>query len=246
MGTSASSWNFKEKHVVGEHVYGAYASADASLICSGPPFVSGNNEALSTMIYPIGYLENFTLQQSKQLQRLYEIGSQRAYFIPGRVMGSVSIGRVYYHGGSLLKVLYAAYPIEGSSDPSKKEGDTAPSKGTEGSDETQQYVGSTIDAGSIPVVRVQPGANRFWLNLASDLFNQPMGLGMFFQDASEVYIGATYLESCYVQGHQLSLNAGSILLMEGATVQYDRTVPIALPSNDMVTLASAGDGIKVS
>jgi hypothetical protein len=52
-------------------------------------------------------LENVGLSQSKQLQRLFEIGSSRSYFIPGRVIGSITLGRVLYHGPSLLKVLYA-------------------------------------------------------------------------------------------------------------------------------------------
>jgi hypothetical protein len=151
-------------------------------------------------------------------------------------MGSVSIGRVYYHGASLMKVLYSAYPTGEPTTPTAAP--TTPA--------TDGFVGDTIDPASMPVVKVSPGANRFWLNLGSDLFNQPMGLGMFFQDASETYIGANYLESCYIQGHQLSINAGSILLMEGATIQYDRSVPIKLGDNTGITLEAAGGTVPVN
>jgi hypothetical protein len=175
------------------------------------------------MVYPIGYLENFTLQQSKQLQRLYEIGSQRAYFVPGRVMGSVSIGRVYYDGHSLMRVLYAAYPV-GTADPIGKF-DNVDTEYTTTAD-SSSLVNNPLPEDSLPVVKVPAGANKFWLNLASDIFNQPHGLAMYFQDAAERYIGANYLETCYIQGHQISISAGSILLMEGVTIQYDRSVPI--------------------
>jgi hypothetical protein len=161
---------------------------------------------------------------------LFEIGSQRSYFIPGRVIGSISIGRVYYHGFSLLRVLYPAKIVNTET---VKIG-TASATATQGGDgvmESENDSAALVSTAKAPetaaAVRIEPGANKFWLNLASDLFNQPLGMAVFFQDSSEDYIGGSYIENAYVQGHQLSLNAGSILLMEGASIQYDRLIPIA-------------------
>jgi hypothetical protein len=196
-----AGWKFKEKYVRSDTKPGLYAGADSTLICVGPATITGagNAEDLTQKVTPVGYLENFTLQQSKQLQRLFEIGSQRSYFIPGRVMGSISLGRVYYHGSSLMRMLYSAY-LDDSGNPS--------------------YGGSGVT--------VEPGSNQFWLNLASDIFNVPHGMAMFFKNASENTIGASYIESNYIQGHQISISAGSVLIMEGASCQYDRLVPIAV------------------
>jgi hypothetical protein len=200
---SLKNWKFKENYVRKDTQPGQYAGADSTLICAGPATITGQGAGspdLAQKVTPIGYLENFTLQQSKQLQRLFEIGSQRSYFVPGRVMGSISLGRVYYHGSSLLRMLYGAYlPAQ------------------DGGDEPV-YAGSGVT--------VEPGSNSFWLNLASDIFNVPHGLAMFFKNASEQTIGASYIENNYIQGHQISISAGSVLIMEGASCQYDRLVPI--------------------
>jgi hypothetical protein len=51
-------------------------------------------------------------------------------------------------------------------------------------------------------------------------------MAVYFKDQNATSLAAFYLEYCYVQGHQLSVSAGSILVMEGASLQYDRLVPI--------------------
>jgi hypothetical protein len=64
--------------------------------------------------------------------------------------------------------------------------------------------------------------------LSSDLFAQPTGMAIYFKDANAVSVGALYLENCYVQGHQMSISSGSVLIMEGVSLQYDRIVPIKM------------------
>jgi hypothetical protein len=211
-----SNWKFKEKYVRADTEPGLYAGADSTLICAGPASITGSgNEAPAALnVTPIGYLENFTIQQSKQLQRLFEIGSQRSYFIPGRVMGSISLGRVYYHGSSLMRMLYNNY--------------------INPADDAVVYGGNGVT--------VEPGSNSFWLNLASDVFNVPHGMAMFFKNAAEQTIGASYIENNYIQGHQLSISAGSVLIMEGASCQYDRLVPIAFSDADEKATPTAGAG----
>ena len=108
---SLNNWNFNTDHVQQDLKGGQFASAETTLVAAGPPRLQqASSGAGSTgTVYPIGLLENISISQSKQLQRLFEIGSSRSYFIPGRVVGSVSLGRVFYYGPSLLRVIYAYY-----------------------------------------------------------------------------------------------------------------------------------------
>lgn len=245
--TSYSNWKFKENPVRSEQIAGHYASAESTLVCSGPPLIAGSGGdavPVPSKIFPIGYLENFTLQQSKQMQRLYEIGSARTYFIPGRVMGSVSLGRVFYHGYNLLRVLYPHFSQTNGSITIASEAGLVADQGTdvgnEGNGSQYALVDGTTDAGSLPSVLVSPGENMFWLNLASDIFNQPHGLAVFFHDSSDQAIGASYMENCFIQGHQISVSAGSILLMEGCSIQYDRLVPIKITKPSALADGSTG------
>jgi len=227
---SFSNWDFYNYHIQQDVKGGQFVSAESTLIASGPPTVAQTtNSGKSGGVYPVGLLESFSLQQSKQLQRIFEIGSTRSYFIPGRAIGSVSLGRTFYFGPSLLRVLYAYY-----------------SNNSNGVVFGQNPVGSTIKVDGVDVIdpnaalldvvstdslhrlRRTPGEDYFFIEMASDLFAQPTGMAVYFKDANSTSVGAMYLEYCYVQGHQLTVSSGSVLVMEGASLQYDRIVPIKM------------------
>ena len=145
------------------------------------------------------------------LSRIFEIGSVRSYFIPGRVVGQVGMSRIMYHGPSLLRVLYAYY---------------------------QDLVPPTLvpavftNLGSATVfnphdVVIPPGYENIFLNLMSDLFTQPIGLLLMMKDSNEDTMGAGYLESAYVPNHSIATDAMGTLIQETASIQFERLVPIA-------------------
>lgn len=233
--TDFSNWDFSNFHVQQELQGGQFVSAETSLIASGPPSLSANppftdvpSSAIGS-VYPIGLIENAGISQSKQLQKIFEVGSSRSYFIPGRVIGSVSLGRIFYYGPSLLRVMYAYYYNNanninvGTEDPSAK-------ITLEDGSQAVSPLARLLDTGTQQYhkLHVSPGDDYFYVNLASDLFNQPTGLAFYFKDANFNSVGAFYLEQVYTQGHQFSISSGSVLVMEGASAQYDRIVPIKL------------------
>jgi hypothetical protein len=245
--TSFNNWDFHNHHVQSELIGGEFVSAETTLIAAGPPRltditggssdVGGGGGVIDTpdegdMVFPIGVLENVGLSQSKQLQRIFEIGSSRSYFVPGRTIGSLTLGRVLYHGPSLMKVLYAHYKQTSSSAPFQFMNDG---------------IGATINIGGVDVpdpnatllnlpalqaelhqVQSNPGYDDLWLNLASDIFNQPTGMAIYFRNQLDITVGAIYLEECYVQGHQMSISSGSVLVMEGVSLQFDQVRPIRM------------------
>ena len=241
--TSIENWDFHNYHVQQELAGGEFVSAETTLVAAGPPRLAdlgaGSGQGVEVtptpaedFAFPIGLLENVGLSQSKQLQRVFEIGSARSYFIPGRVVGSVTLGRVLYHGPSLLKVLYSYYT---QPDGSKFNFLDKP-KGTTlvdglgrvrpDPDALMLDLGSLQD--SLHDVKMRPGFDDFYLNLASDLFNQPCGLLFYFKNANDDTVGSIYLEECHLQGHQLSVSSGSVLIMEGASMQFDRLIPVKM------------------
>jgi hypothetical protein len=227
-----NDWNFSNDHVEEGYSGGQFASAETTLVAAGPPRLSqaSGGAGASGMVYPIGLLENIGISQSKQLQRIFEIGSSRSYFIPGRVMGSISLGRVFYYGPSLLRVLYAYY--KNDTDGVEIGTNSFGSLIDQGSPNARKDPNASlidlndISAASTHNVQQSPGDDYFFINLASDMFNQATGLAVYFKDSNNNLIGAMYLEDCFVQGHQMSVSSGSVLIMEGATMQFDRALPI--------------------
>ena len=226
--TNFSNWDFYNFHVQQNLSAGQFVSAESTLVAAGPPQVSQTTGGGTTGgIYPIGLLESVGIQQSKQLQRIFEIGSTRSYFIPGRAVGSISIGRTFYFGPSLLRVLYAYYKNDsnGIKIGTKNAGTQKVVDGMNVPDPEAALL-DVMRASDMHKLRRTPGEDYFFIELASDLFAQPTGMAIYFKDANSVSVGAMYLEFCYVQGHQMSISSGSVLVMEGVSMQYDRIVPI--------------------
>jgi hypothetical protein len=236
--TSFNNWDFHNHHVQEELLGGEFVSAETTLIAAGPPRLSditGSDANLDTpdegdMVFPIGVLENVGLSQSKQLQRIFEIGSSRSYFIPGRTIGSVTLGRVLYHGPSLLKVLYAHYKqtAAGALNFMHQDNDTVNVGGVDIPNPNKTLLSLPALQQELHRVKFNPGFDDLWMNLASDIFNQPTGIAIYFRNQLDMTLGAVYLEECYVQGHQLSISSGSVLLMEGVSLQFDQVRPIRM------------------
>jgi hypothetical protein len=233
--TSFSNWDFYNYHIQQDVKAGQFVSAESTLIAAGPPSITQSAVTQSVgqsgigSVYPIGLLESVGIQQSKQLQRIFEIGSTRSYFIPGRAIGNISIGRTFYFGPSLLRVLYAYYrnSSNGIVFGQANQGATKTVDGIEVIDPNALLLDVTPQE-SLHQLHRTPGEDYFFIELASDLFAQPTGMAIYFKDANSVSVGAMYLEYCYVQGHQMSISSGSVLIMEGVSLQYDRIVPIKM------------------
>jgi hypothetical protein len=54
-------------------------------------------------LVPVGMIQNLSLNQSKQLQRFFEIGSDLSDFAEGMVSGNLSIAKLQMNTGNLLK-----------------------------------------------------------------------------------------------------------------------------------------------
>lgn len=176
-------------------------------------------ESASQIVYPVGITQNFSLSQNRQFARIFELGSERSYFIGGRTVGQVGLSRVMYHGPSMLRVMYAYYQ------------DLLPPT-------VVPAVFPNVGAGAMVNphdVKVPPGYENFYINLASDLFLQPVGLLVIMKDTNENTYGAFYLEACVIPNITTATDAQGIVAQESASLQYEQLVPIATRTIELVT-----------
>lgn len=220
---SLSQWSPYGNNVQGGLVDGRFMSGAHTVLCAGPPrlanvggpeFLGAALTASSTaedmLAYPIGIVQNFSLSNNTQINRIFELGSDRAYQIPGRTVGQLGLGRVMYHGASLLRVLYAWYQ------------DLIPPTFV---NPMFPNIGAATVANPHDVI-IPPGYENIFLNLASDLFTQPTGLLQLMKDSNEDTLGAVYYEACYVPNHSLSTDAMGTLIQEQCSIQFERMVPV--------------------
>ncbi len=239
MSGTFSDWAPYYNYVQNGMVDGNFASGAFTIIAAGPPRLAniGGSAALADMlneqaggskdrqiVFPMGIVQNFSLSQSRSFQRVWEIGSERSYFVAGRNMGQIGLGRIYYHGPSLLRVIYAYYQ------------DLMPpvivrslwlNKGAESMSNKHD-------------VFIPPGYENIYLNLASDLFAQPVGMLLLLRDVNLNTLGAMYFEACYVPNHTWGVDAQGVVIQEQAGIQYERALPVQVASLSLISSDNAG------
>jgi hypothetical protein len=238
-GGTFSGWSPYTSYVQSGMVDGAYANGAFAMLAAGPPrianiggaaafaqAISGNGQAANQIVYPLGLTQNVSLSQTRQFARIFELGSERSYFIAGRTMGQLSLSRVYYHGASLLRVLYAYY---------------------------QDLVPPTVvpamfpNAGAASMqnphdIVIPPGYENIYWNLASDLFSQPIGLMWYQRDLNQDALGAIYFEATYVPNHSIQTDSQGVLIQESVALQYERSVPVAISALSLISGANQNAG----
>ena len=228
-----SDWKPYENFVQEGMQDGKFLNAGFTLLCAGPPRLAGltgvganvnaqaaalgtalvtNSRQADQLVYPIGVIQNVNLSHNRQFSRIFEVGSERSYFISGRTVGQLAISRILYHGPSLLRVMYAYYQDGAGSI-------TVPAL----------FPNAGIGQQPNPHdVVIPPGYDYLFVNLASDLFNQPIGLMMYVRDSDQQTYGAVYLEGCYIPNHTWATDAQGVLIQESAAVQFERAVPVSV------------------
>lgn len=236
---SLANWKPFDRAVQPEIPETRFLSGQFTMIAAGPPrlsYLGGASQAAinasannttpgrsgSDWAYPIGVLQGVQVGQQKAWSRFFELGSQRSYFIPGRDMGSLQLTRVMMHGPSLLRLLYAYY-----------------------NDSNPPYTFDPLfDSSAVPNehdVRIPAGFQNIFLNLASDLFNQPIGLLMYMRDSDEKTLATTYFEHCTIPNHNFGVDASSLVMQESCALQFERMVPVNAQNEDLITYARLTD-----
>jgi hypothetical protein len=237
MAGNFSDWAPYTNYVQSGMVDGAYANAGFTMLAAGPPRIANiggaaafaqslSGQGANQIVYPIGIVQNFNLSHTRQFSRIFEIGSERSYFIGGRTVGQLGLARIYYHGASLLRTLYAYYS------------DLVPPTVV-----PPMFPNTGAQAQSNPHdVIIPPGYENIYINLASDLFAQPVGIMMYMRDVNQDALGAMYFEACYLPNHSWQTDSQGVLIQESVAVQFERAVPVAISALQLISSSNQNAG----
>jgi len=203
------TWLAQDNNVERHMDNAAYTSAhpDDTLVLAGPPrFSDVNQEEVSgwTSILAIGLMQTFQITSQKPTQPMQAIGSGRTFFVSGKSQTTWRIGRLFSNGRNLLRVLYH----------NAVAGDV------------------NVEDFDDPPVPPEGGANTttFFINLDSELYYVPFGLGVMFKDKIHDVIGAFYVELAMINSYTLGFTSGQNMVMEDVGGMCDRLYPF-VPSN---------------
>lgn len=196
------SWRMQDQYVERVMDNAAYTSAhpDDTLVLAGPARVdtvdTGNTSGTSIQsLLAIGMLQSVQFSQQKQTQPVQAIGSGRSFFVSGKAQGQGSMQRLFVNGRNLLRVLY--------------------------------HNARTRD---LPVEQLDDPAARsvqskYYINLDSELYLIPFGLGTVFRTKAHDFVGGFYAELTMLNSYAVSFQAGGNMIAEQVSFMYDRLMP---------------------
>lgn len=232
MPASLSNWQPYSQKVDNSSALGEgrFATGVMTMLAAGPPRLAsvGGAAGAATQLsstggmnwaLPMGLVQNWNLAHNKQFARFWELGSERSYFIAGRTMAQAGFSRVYYNGPSLLRMMYCFYQ------------DLVPPTITTSFGVDKRIPATVANQHN---VKIPPGYENIYLNLASDLFSQPCGVLMYMQDSNETTLAAFYLEETYIPSHSIATDAQGVVVQEQVALQPERVVPISVKQLKLV------------
>lgn len=193
---SVNDWEFKTGHVqpdqIGRDAEGGqnFISAESIVICAVKPASGATN---TEDMFPIGVMQNASFQQQKNINQLYEIGSREPFFIPGRTMIQINLTRVVFNGDSLMAVLYDA-------------------------DQTSTGDESFVSPGPI-VTDGRSASRKFYINLASELFNTGRDIALIMEDSEGQNAGGIIFRDCVIQSHGMGLSSNQVVVAENVVLR---------------------------
>ena len=104
----AASWAWKDSNVI-NYDRGSFLSASRCVVYAQPASQGRSNANLTVekSFYPIGLVQSYSWNEQKQVDMIFELGSEIPFLVPGRTTGQLSLQRMLIYGRDLLNVLYS-------------------------------------------------------------------------------------------------------------------------------------------
>lgn len=191
------TWRLQDHYVERLMDNAAYTSAhpDDTLVLAGNARLTESATGDVNALLAIGMIQTIQISQTKPSQPVQAIGSGRSFFISGKAQGSGTIGRLFVNGRNLLRVLY------------------------HNARQAELEVNLFDDKAANSLT------SQFYINLDSELYLIPFGLGCIFRTKAHDFVGGFYAELCMINNWAVAFQAGPAAIAEQVSFMFDRLLP---------------------
>lgn len=106
MASSKGSWKWQDSNVI-QYDRTSFLSASRCVVYAQRANArTGKNAINSNSFHPIGLVQSYNFNEQRQVDMIFELGSEVPFLVPGRTTGSISLSRMMIYGRDLLNVLY--------------------------------------------------------------------------------------------------------------------------------------------
>lgn len=194
------TWKFQDHYVERVMDNAAYTAAhpDDTLVLAGPartPNFKQGSTSIEGQLLALGHLQSVQFTQQKPTQPVMAIGSGRSFFVSGKAQTQGTLGRLFVNGRNLLRALYHSARA------------------------------SNLDVAKMDDRPANRKESQYYVNLDSELYLIPIGLGSLFRDKIHQHIGGFYGELAMITSFAIGFNAGQNMIMEQVNLVFDRLLP---------------------
>jgi hypothetical protein len=100
-----SSWEYHDSHLTNLTDKNFLSSARCIIYARPSRVADSGSDAVFSKI---GVIQGYSWSEQKQLEMIFELGSDIPYLIPGRTTGQISVSRVLIAGADLTNIFYSA------------------------------------------------------------------------------------------------------------------------------------------
>jgi|Wag4MinimDraft_13_1082653.scaffolds.fasta_scaffold00010_32 hypothetical protein len=190
-----------------------------------PPKLTEDNT--SSKAITVGLIQDLSLNQQRNITKFFEYGNDEYQMVTGKPRINASFNRILFDGPSLLKYIGYAY----------KDTNMLDHKYQGMYESMMQSLANDLDASKINDSKM-PGTGDFWVNLTSELFDNPIGIFINIkQRMPNGYLqdyGGVFLENCLISSHVLQMNASNRVLTENMQMEVGRPVPLGKYTGDKI------------
>lgn len=190
-----------------------------------PPKLTEDNT--SSKAITVGLIQDLSLNQQRNITKFFEYGNDEYQMVTGKPRINASINRILFDGPSILKYIGYAYKDTNMSD-HKHQGMY---------ESMMKSLAEDLGASKINDSKM-PGTGDFWVNLTSELFDNPIGIFINIKQRMpnghlQDY-GGVFLENCLISSHVLQMNASNRILTENMQMEVGRPVPLGKYTGDKI------------
>jgi len=206
----ASTWEFENTHVdTNINPAKDLISAAKCIIYAKPSAFGTGDTSTSSKFYRCGLIQGYGFQEQKDVNRIFELGSGVPYLIPGRTTGSLSLNRVMLFGADLVNILYYSAQNEGITNEELFKSNV---EAINGENNTERIIRSISEI-SVPV---------------DLLFTYYKSTGETGEAAKTSTKYSRVFKECQITARSESVDANSIMVLEGVQLMYSKMGPVKL------------------
>jgi len=225
--THLSNYNFGREYIgmLNEDAALRSAHPDDTALFVGPPRLSMINTAVLNSEEPIfklfGAFQAVNFAMTQQVVPAKAIGSSRYFFFTSNAPVSIGFSMLFMKPANLLKTIYT---------------------------NLRAIIGDSALNDAFGKYAFINADDNVWMNLDSELFSVPFGLGVLWSNKERSFIGAAYFENTMVVSFSTQITTGAQVLTESGSFTADRMMPFDLRAafESDIPAAQQFDGFRES